>query len=145
MFVAAASIWCCGKKIRLSTSHTIAPLTKHISVKVAARGRQASNRGVTSGAAVRSISLPLYIPPGPSPMGNPPKTKSDRSLVGPRATIQFMPRQCSQPNPHGADIVKFKVTHHTLRNKFSASGKPAYLDKLQAEYDCHSERFKMIN
>src|SRR5438105_3941470 len=59
MFVAAASIWCCGKKIRLSTSHTIAPLTKHISVKVAARGRQASNRGVTSGGS-RSISLPLF-------------------------------------------------------------------------------------
>jgi hypothetical protein len=45
-----------------------------------------------------------------------------------------MPRQCSQPNSYGADIVKFKVTHHTLRKKFSASGKPAYLDNLQAEY-----------
>jgi hypothetical protein len=45
-----------------------------------------------------------------------------------------MPRQCSQPNPYGADIVKFKVAHHTLRKKNSASGKPAYLDNLQVEY-----------
>ena len=45
-----------------------------------------------------------------------------------------MPRQCSQPNPYGANILKFDITHHKLRKKISASGKSAYLDELRAEY-----------
>jgi hypothetical protein len=52
----------------------------------------------------------------------------------PQVDHPVMPCECSQPNPYGADIVWFKVTHHTLPKKFSASGKPAYLDKSQAEY-----------